>query len=791
MLEAARRPSLFIISALWPGLLFGYRLGLCLPAVIVILAGLGVCLAATPLRLRPVFLVAGFFMLGILRSPEAQWNAQRSPDPGSIERKFPVIARVKTPPLVGECTDRVRARVCEVIAGYTGITGSHVFLRGLESVTRPRGTGFTVIGRFRASRPGLNPYAQDGQTHNLRQGVIGEIDVENVVEQPQKGSRSVLTGLRESLTNLIADCSGPESRGMLEALLLGRRSNLSARLRTLMIKTGTYHVLAISGLHVGIVVLVLTSFLSVLRLGRTGRILVALVCVFCYVVFTGARPSAERAWTLFMLVGLAKLLQWKTDYPNCVCAAGTVLLLAAPHLAWDVGFKLSLGAVFGITLLVPQLGAGMTRAVSKLDKARNYVTLGLAASFAAQAFTLPVVLYHFGRVSLMGPLANLVLLPLVTLIVASGLEATIAMPVCHGLAKVFMRGASSLVMVLVMTASALTRFVNPLIYAGRPSTMRIVVYTGALAYLCLGKPRMDRRLKVILLVSLFVFLTVPFPEGRARHLRIVFFYVGNGDACLVEMPGGRTMLIDAGACGETFDAGLTYLDPFLAIEGRRRIDTVVITHSHNDHYGGLTSLIDAVEIGEVLVGTTRGEEQYEALLREMVKSGIVVKSIGRGDSLKFEDVFIEVLHPSERDTDSVAGDPNDLSVVLRLTCGNLRVLFTGDATPAVQGRLVAGGDDLTCDILKVPHHGAPDGVDTAFADALGARVAVISVGSRFSSHPCPRTINLLENSGMRTFSTLTDGAVLVVSDGDSTTVECHASGTIEVFGPKVSLRGTP
>jgi competence protein ComEC len=783
MLEAARRPSLFLITALWLGLLLGCRLGLYLPAVVLILAGLAVCLAATPLRLRPVFLIAGFFMLGLLRSPESEWNALKPPDPGSIEHKFPVIARVKAPPLIGECSDRVRAQVREVIAGYNVIAGGHVFLRGLENVTRPRGTGFTVIGRFRASRPGLNPYSQDRRTHNLRQGVIGDIDVENVVEEPQKDSRPVLLGLRASLTSLIRDCSRPESRGMLEALLLGRRANLSAGLKTLMIKTGTYHVLAISGLHVGIVVLVLTSFLSVLRLGRTGRILVALVCVLCYVVFTGARPSAQRAWTFFMLVGLTKLLQWKTDYPNCVCAAGTVLLLVAPHLAWDVGFKLSLGAVFGITLLVPQLGSGMTRAVSRYDRVKNYITLGLAASFAAQVFTLPVVLYHFGRVSLMGPVANLMLLPLVTLIVAAGLEATIVMPVCGRLAQVFMRGASGLVAVLIATASLLTRFVNPLIYAGRPGSVRMLIYTGALAYLCLGKPGMDRRLKVILLVTLCIFLAVPFPGRGDRSLKIVFFYVGNGDASLIETPGGKTILIDAGACGETFDAGLTYLAPFLAIEGRRRIDTVVITHSHNDHYGGLTSLMDAVEIGEVLVGTMKGEASYETLLGEMTERDVVIESIGRGDSLIHGEVLIEVLHPSGHDTCRTADDPNDLSVVMRLTYGNLRVLFTGDLTPSVQRRLVEGGCDLKCDILKVPHHGAPDAVDSAFAEALGAKVAVISVGTRFSSHPCPRTIDLLENSGMRVFSTVTDGAVAVVSDGDSTTVKCHVSGITEVLHP--------
>ena len=231
----------------------------------------------------------------------------------------------------------------------------------------------------------------------------------------------------------------------------------------------------------------------------------------------------------------------------------------------------------------------------------------------------------------------------------------------------------------------------------------------------------------------------------------------------------------------SFDAAFAYVIPFLALEGRRKIDTAVVTHPHNDHYGGLISLIDAVEVGEVLVGTRSGEEQYQRLLRRMEEEDIEVRTILRGERLKYGDALVEVLHPSKHDLDLVMDDPNALSVVLRLSYGSLDVLFTGDLTPAVQRRLVEAGDDLACDILKVPHHGAPSAVDSKFLEALGARVAVISVGSRFSSHPCPETIRQLERSGARTFSTVTDGAVTVTSDGRTTTVHSHASGITEVL----------
>jgi competence protein ComEC len=242
------------------------------------------------------------------------------------------------------------------------------------------------------------------------------------------------------------------------------------------------------------------------------------------------------------------------------------------------------------------------------------------------------------------------------------------------------------------------------------------------------------------------------------------------------------MLIDAGAGGETFDAGRIHLLPFLAINGRKRIDTVIVTHSHNDHYGGLAALMGSVDMGEILVGTEEGESGYRRLIETARAGGIPVRTVGAGDSLAYGDVLLEILHPPKPGFES--DDPNDWSLVCMLTWSERSILFTGDATPGVQRRLLSAGADLRCDVLKVPHHGAPEGVDARFARILGARYAVVSVGERFRSHPSPATIALLERCGMTTFITNTQGAVTLTTDGHMLSVApCLAGSTPVIARP--------
>ncbi|MFC1800290.1 ComEC/Rec2 family competence protein, partial [Candidatus Eisenbacteria bacterium] len=462
---------------------------------------------------------------------------------------------------------------------------------------------------------------------------------------------------------------------------------------------------------------------------------------------------------------------------NAVCAAGTVLLLAFPHLAWDLGFKLSLGAVFGITLLVPQLHPPRQGRASFKGKAVQYATLGMAASFCAQVFTLPLVLHHFGRTSLAGILTNLVVLPLTTLIVAAGLEASVAVLVWDSLAVVFMRSAAMLVDALLLSMSAAVRIVDPLLVTGRPSVWKAVVYYALVLYLGFASPRMRRSHKTLLLLGAYAFMLISIPRGSGEKLTATFLHVGDGDACLVETPSGKTMLVDAGPCGEDYDAADLYLVPFLALEGVSRLDVVFITHPHSDHYGGLGTLAANLEIGEIIVGTVEGEPAYRRMLAEARARGARIREIRRGEGLTLDGAELEFLHPSQEYAGELS-DANAGSLVFTLGFGEARFLFTGDVTPGVQEELLTLGLIPPCDVLKVPHHGAPNAIGPGLLEALEADWAIIPAGTRFRLHPAPETLKALDISCVRTFTTSRVGAVTVTTDGRSIEVSSQ-SGKID------------
>ena len=772
-----RRPSVFVLGSLWAGLAMAGSLHLELWLALLTLAA-GALLILVLRQARPVFplFLLCFFILGNLRSPEARWNKTLSLPADRACRKFPCMVRVSGPSHLDRWRQPQKVRAESVLVGFPWLESKYLFIRGEYISGGLSPCGGVVMGTFHAPRPRLNPYGWDTALRYRREEVLGTVVARSFAPDSTVGA-GPLSRYRNRVRSLIDSAGTDMSRGVLEALLLGERTDLLPEVKDAMLRAGIYHVIAISGLHVGIVVLLVSSLITAAGPPRILRIGLAVICVLAYVLFTGARPSAQRAGVLLVVLSLVRYLQWKVDIPNCVCTAGVVLLLAFPHLAWDVGFRLSLAAVFGITLLVPQLYAGK-RSGGALARIGEYIRVGLLASFAAQAATLPILLYHFGRASLMGILSNLIVLPLVTLAVAGGLEASAAVLLWERLGLVFMKGASAIVTLIIAVTSALTQHFDPVVFTGRPGIAKLLVYACALGYLGLASPRIRRHWKLAVLIALYAFLVIPFFRGSREGMVMTFIHVGDGDACLVELENGETLMIDTGAGGGDYDAGRLEVLPLLAMKGLKRLDAIIITHSHNDHYGGLTALLDNVEIGRVIIGAADGEAGYLEVLARCAEGGIRIDGVTRGDTMRYGDAMIEIFHPSEAYLGDGIEDPNAQSVVFKLIYGETEFLFTGDVTPEVQRELMTHGFDLTCDVLKVPHHGAPGGLDSLHARTCGARYAVVSAGSRFASHPSPDVLDLLRASGALTLITKDHGAVTIVADGSSLRVRTEVLGRV-------------
>jgi competence protein ComEC len=375
------------------------------------------------------------------------------------------------------------------------------------------------------------------------------------------------------------------------------------------------------------------------------------------------------------------------------------------------------------------------------------------------------------------------MVPLTTFAIAGGIEASFALPISERLAAILLKASAVTTHASIVAMDWASRLPHSFLYTGRPSVTRMVAYFVGLAVLCFLRPRASRAAKFILLAALQVLMIVPVGRPRDGLLRLTFLYVGDGDAVLVEAPNGETTLIDAGPNTEVYGQAQNQVIRLAAMKGMNSIDRVVITHAHDDHYGGVYGLFDNVKVGEILVGDTLGEAGYADLMAEAKARGVRVRPTKRGDQWRSGEAVFEVLHPTGAvpaeggaaaavragaETSMPAYDANAMSVVIRLEYRSVSFLLTGDVTPEVQAGLPR---TVTCTVLKAPHHGALRSIDPGFLRRLGASIAVVSAGSKFGTHPSPTTLAMLAAEGMATLITSRDGAVTVITDGLGLEVE--------------------
>lgn len=556
----------------------------------------------------------------------------------------------------------------------------------------------------------------------------------------------------------------PTASPLAEALLIAQRENVNPQVKADFAASGLTHLLAISGTHVALVAAALLLMARLLRVSRSVAAAVSILGAAGYVFLLGAPFAALRALIQMTLVLASRSLQRPAHPLGLLSAAALALTVLDPTAPFDAGFQLSFAGIFGIIL--------WRRPLIELQPASLPVPLrdAIATTIAATVTTTPIAAYHFGTVSVVSLLANLLAIPVVSLAVPTAAAALALSALDMGLGRAVAAGSELTLLWLNSIAHKCA-----LVPGGHFNVTRAGIIASSLAvlvaYLLMReRPRstLRGRMSAALLAACVPLLAAPVLPWTERRLEIHMIDVGQGDAIAIRSPRGRWLLVDAGPVSDRFNAGKDQVVPFLLRHNAARIDAVVISHPHLDHFGGLRAIAERIDVGAVVdPGMAVANPAFDSLLAASQRGHrpwLVARPRTR---ITLDDVAMEFLAPDTVPLDAQA-DANEYSAVFRLSYGTFSALFVGDLPSAAEQRLLERFPDrLDVDLLKVGHHGSGGSSGEDFLLAASPAVALVPVGRRNRyGHPHEAALARLHAVGARVFRTDEDGNVSVSVSAD-------------------------
>jgi competence protein ComEC len=561
------------------------------------------------------------------------------------------------------------------------------------------------------------------------------------------------------------------SAALLAGLLLGDRTTLPRETDDSFRRAGVYHLLAVSGFNVALVASSVFATMALVGVPRRGAALTAAVVLVGFALVVGGQPSVLRATVMGLLLLLSVLLERKSQAMNALALAALLLLLWSPGDLRDPGFQLSFAATAGIVYLSPAVAAWL-----ETVGCPTWLARALGVSLSAQVAVTPVMLATFHQLSLIGVVANLLVVPLAAPATTLGMLALAASTISSTVGGLCFEAVWAIIVALRAVVWAAAAVPGAMVHLPAPHWAAVVTWYGALVLIpCVGRRRRAGS-GVAALLGVAVGLSLwPWVAPGDGRLRVIVLDVGQGDAILVELPDRRRMLIDGGPGGaRRFDVGERVIAPFLWNRATRRLQVVALSHSDADHAGGLGAVLRHFTVDEFWesgLWSPAGEETRRALERAHVPRRV----LRAGERMRFGEALISVLNPDG----DVPMDPNDASLVLRLDWRGMSMLLTGDLGWQGEERLrERARAALAVHVLKVAHHGSRFSSSTAFLAAAQPAVAIVSVGARNPfRHPAPEVLQRLDAAGARVYRTDRDGAVIVETDGVDLTITRWATGT--------------
>jgi competence protein ComEC len=793
------RPAIPLLFALISGIVAGYHFpGGKFPAAIIAL----VCSAALiynitrskTARLSPLFLFCCLGYLALLF-----WTAP-SFSPGHIVHYQDNIPRRIEGTVSEEPVKRNRRTSLYMDVLSLAQDGKALPVEGRirvtlmgDSLNLKAGDRLSFVSRIRSIRNFNNPGGFDYERFMAFKKIHGsaytrEDRIKIIGSSEREFFRNLLAPLRRDIGRLIETRSRGRTAGVLKALIVGDKTDMDTETRNAFNRLGLGHLLAISGLHIGIVATLafflfqrlfsfFPYFVTHARVIKAAAV-VSIFPVLLYGLISGMSPSTQRAVIMVCIFLAAFRFEKEHDPLNTLAVAALAILICNPPSLFSISFQLSFTAVTFIFLGLGYLPVKYRTNSSGILKWANRVIVFLGVSFLAILGTLPLVMHYFNLFSFVGLPANCFAVPLIGFMaVPMGLLAAFCYPLSEPLAALGVDLASAILDPGIRLILSLSEYDFVSATTITPSLVEIccyyLIFSGILFF------RKSRGTKIILAAAVLVLmLDISYWTHRrwfSDEFKVTALDVGQGSAVLLEFPKGDTMMIDGGGFSDnaSFDVGERIVAPYLLRNKIRTVDTLVLTHPNADHLNGLIHIAKNFHVKTIWTNGQKADTLgYKALMAAIKQHNIPAPGFNTlARTRMINGVEIKILHPSrDFNPDGILAaqkGTNDNSIVIKARYGESAFLFPGDITiPGERDLLATSAGVLSADVLFSPHHGSKSSSSTAFLDRVHPGYVIICAGWKNRFHfPHPSVLKKYRDRGGIILRTDLNGAIRVISNG--------------------------